>query len=61
MKYTVKVIDGPSMSDSDITMSFRFDDNGKNQNVAVIGPDQEITALNVGETKLICEIKRSQS
>jgi hypothetical protein len=57
MKYTVRVVDGPSLSDSDIITSFRFEDD----KIATINDDQEITALLVGETKLICERRRSKS
>lgn len=49
MRYTVKVIDGPS-GDSDIVPKYFFEKN----DVASIGTDQEITGLSVGETVLKC-------
>lgn len=49
MKYTVKVVDGPS-GDSDIVPHYFFEKH----DIASIGSDQEITGLAVGQTILKC-------
>lgn len=58
MNYTARVEDGPSVTDTDISTVFKFSD----ESVAKINPEtQEISALKVGETKLICQRVRGNS
>ena len=52
MRYTINVIGGP-LDDSEITSSYEF----KNKEIATISEDREITALTVGETTLIHNIR----